>query len=374
MTDQHLHIVMHDIPFPVVHGGLVDLYHQMTALHAIGVKIHLHCFKKHNQTEQPELEKYCVSVNYYKRATGFTGLTYSLPYIVSSRKNKRLVEKLCQDDHPIIVGGIHCSSLLLEPKLRDRKFLLRLYNIEHTYYRQLGRFERTTFKKIYFYRESKLLEKYEALVARRARVACLSERDAAFYKSEFKADAYFLPVFIPYQSVRSNPGRGMYCLYHANLSVSENEEVVRWLLHNVFKTMPIPFVIAGRNPSADLIHFVEARQNACLVANPSEVEMQDLIHKAQINILPSFNNTGVKLKLINALFNGKHCIVNKAGVSGSGLEELCTIVENPADFSKAIRHLFDNDFDALQTADRQRKLELIYNNEVNAHRLMSLIS
>ena len=48
---------------------------------------------------------------------------------------------------------------------------------------------------------------------------------------------------------------------------------------------------------------VHQYQHVCLIANPSEEEIQDLISKAQVNILPSFNCTGVKLKLLTALFN-----------------------------------------------------------------------
>ena len=58
--------------------------------------------------------------------------------------------------------------------------------------------------------------------------------------------------------------------------------------------------------------------HTCLVANPSEMEMQDMIAKAQINILPSFNNTGIQIKLLNALFNGRHCLVNKKHGSRNG--------------------------------------------------------
>lgn len=374
MTDQHIHIVTHDIPFPVFHGGLVDLFYKIIALHNIGVKIHLHCFKKGKQEEQEKLNEYCESVHYYKRTTGLAGLSASLPYIVSSRKNRKLVEVLCRDQHPIILGGIHCSSLLLEPKLSDRKFVLRLYNVEHKYYKQLGKFEKDTFKKIYLYAESKLLEKYEELVAGRVIVASLSEADAFFYKKHYGAIVHFLPAFIPFDTVGMHEGKGMYCLYHANLSISENEEVVRWLLENVFDKLTVPFVIAGRNPTAKLTAFIESRRNACLIANPSETEMQDLIQKAQINILPSFNTTGVKLKLLNALFNGRHCIVNKAGAVGSGLEGLCTITEGTNGFRKEVATLFEQHYDAEQTVARQKVLEKIYNNEANARKLMSLIS
>jgi len=373
VIDKHLHIVTHDIPFPVRHGGLVDLYHSLVALYECGVKIHLHCFKKKNQAEQAELNKYCVSVNYYARTTGVLGLNYSLPYIVSSRKSKKLTVVLNEDDYPILLGGVHCSGLLYEKSLQTRKFILRLYNVEHKYYRQLGRYERNTFKKIYYYSESRLLETYERDMAARVTVAALSENDARFYKNELYADAVYVPAFIPYKNVHYKNENGMYCLYHANLSVNENEEVVRWLLENVFTNLPIPFVVAGRNPSPQLASLIESKEHACLVANPSESEMQDMIVKSQVNILPSFNNTGVKLKLINALFNGKHCLVNKAGVQGSGLEKLCSIAESPTAFKQEIKRLFDQSITPEQIAQRKEILNSLYNNEKNARLLMSLI-
>ena len=56
--------------------------------------------------------------------------------------------------------------------------------------------------------------------------------------------------------------------------------------------------------------------------------MQDLIGKAHINVLPSFNATGIKLKLVNALFNGRHCLVNEATAEGSGLESACFVAHD----------------------------------------------
>lgn len=371
--DKHLHIVTHDIPYPVLHGGLVDLFHKIIALHRCGIKIHLHCFRKSNQVEQQELNKYCVSVDYHLRSTGVRGLSFSLPYIVSSRKNRTLTKILARDDYPILLGGVHCSSLLGETSLQGRKFILRLYNVEHTYYRQLGKFERNRFKKIYYYAESKLLEKYERKLAAKIKVAALSEVDARFYADQFHAEAYFIPVFIPFKKIRLETQNGLYCLYHANLSVSENEEAVRWLLESVFNRLSIPLVIAGRNPSSQLTRFIKSKPNIRLVANPSEPELQDIIAKAQVNILPSFNNTGVKLKLINALFHGKHCLVNKAGVEGSGLQELCTIAESSDEFIQEIKRLFDFVFTTAETAKREEVLGDIYNNDKNARHLMSLI-
>jgi hypothetical protein len=109
------------------------------------------------------------------------------------------------------------------------------------------------------------------------------------------------------------------------------------------------------------------------VVNPSEHEMQDLIRKAQINIIPSFNNTGVKLKLINALFNGRHCLVNEEAGKGSGVEQLCHVVKDAEGFQHAISRLFDTAITEADIIKRQDALLDIYNNKKNASQLMTWI-
>jgi len=106
------------------------------------------------------------------------------------------------------------------------------------------------------------------------------------------------------------------------------------------------------------------------VADPSEKEMQDLIAKAQVHVLPSFNNTGVKLKLINALFNGRHCVVNTAGVQGSRLETLCHIADGATSLKKTIEDIYQQPFTEEEKERRQGLLSTIFNNEKNAKQLI----
>jgi hypothetical protein len=110
-----------------------------------------------------------------------------------------------------------------------------------------------------------------------------------------------------------------------------------------------------------------------MVTNPSDRELQDLITKSQINILPSFNNTGVKLKLLNALFNGRYCLVNTAAVKGSGLEDLCKIAETGEDFKQQVQQFFKQDFSAIDLDKRKQTLQQLYNNTDNAEALISLL-
>lgn len=372
MTDKHLHIVALDVPWPANYGGVVDLFYKLKALHQLGVKIHLHCFTQADRTPQEELNKYCESVNYYERKKNISSFSLFIPFIVKSRKNKTLITNLKKDNYPILLEGIHCSYYLHTNELSNRKVIVRLHNVEFEYYKQLAKNEPNLFKKLYFYNESRLLFTYEKRIANKANFIAVSEQDVTLYQQLFDAkNIYYLPVFIPHTLAVGAIGKGCFCLYHGNLSINENETAAIWLLQNVFNTLEVPFVIAGKNPSKKLQELAHQHKHTCLVANPSQKEMQDMITKAQVHVLPSFNNTGVKLKLLNALFNGRHCLVNPAGVDGSRVATTCHIATDANSFKKMIELLYPQPFTEQEKEQRQGLLQTLYNNDINAKQLLT---
>ena len=371
--DKHLHIVCFDVPYPADYGGVIDVFYRIKALNEIGIKIHLHCFE-YGRGEQPELNKYCFEVNYYKRNTGWKGFSLGLPYIVNSRANKKLLQNLLKDDHPVLLEGIHCTYFLFTDELKNKKVFVRLHNVEFEYYHQLAKNESSFFKKVYYRNESNLLKKYEEVIACKTTLLAITQKDVERYKTIFAAtDINYLPVFLPYSSVSCREGSGNYCLYHGNLSIAENENAALWLCENVFNGLNIPFIIAGKYSSNKLRLIVQKNKNISLVSNPSDEKMNDLIRNAQINILPSFSSTGIKIKLLNALFNGRHCIVNNATIDGTGLENLCRIVENEKEFRDAIKQLFDEPLTATEIEKREQVLKIEFNNKTNAELLMKWI-
>ena len=371
--DKNLHIVCHDVPFPVDYGGVFDLFYKIKALSEQGIGIHLHCFE-YGRQRQSELNRYCKTVRYYKRSPVLSAVSFRLPYIVSSRMNSRLMKNLLLDDHPILLEGIHCSFPLIDKRFQGRKMVLRLHNVEYSYYHELIKSTNSLFKKLYYSIESKLLYKYEKRIARKALILPVSEQDLTIYQQVFNPDKIVhLPVFLPYTQILTQEGVGYYCLYHGNLSVAENEKAAIWLLKNVFTELTTPFVIAGKQPSKNLKAAVSHRPHTCLVENPSGEEMQDLVAKAQINIVPSFNKTGIKLKLLNALFNGRHCVVNEAAVTGSSLGAACHVASDGQGMKKIISRIYHQ---PLKPEDIQRRrflLEEKYNNANNARQLIRLI-
>lgn len=368
-----LHIICHDVPWPADYGGVVDLFYKLKALHEEGVKIKLHCFD-YGRGPQNELNRYCEEVNYYERQTGLRGLSLSSPYIVHSRANKKLLENLLKDDNPVLMEGIHCTAFLQNLLAAGRKVFLRLHNVEFLYYSQLFKRERNIFKKLYYLNESIFLRHYERRLPEQLPVITVSPNDAAYYKEEFdKRNVSFLPVFIPHTEIKATEGTGTYCFYHGNLSVAENEKAVHWLIDKVFSIIKIPFVIAGKNPSQKLIQKSHRYKHTCIIENPTDEELTDLLAKAHIHVLPSFNNTGIKLKIINALFNGRHCVVNDAAIEGTGLEPACHIANTAEAFASVITQLHHLPFAEEEIRLRKKILTGMFNNRENARQLIQLI-
>lgn len=372
--DKHLHIISLDVPYPANYGGVYDLFYKLPALQAEGVKIHLHCFDN-GRGEQPELNKYCAAVHYYKRNTGHKGFSASMPYIVASRKNEELALNLLKDDYPIFMEGVHCTYLTQDKRFSARRKFVRIHNVEHQYYRELYSCSRNAMKKMYFLWESHLLKKYEQqLVTKATAFWAVTQKDTDYYRNDLHCSTMdYLPLFLPDWHVKSLEGMGTFCLYHGNLEVSENEFAAEWLLKNIFNKLEIPLVIAGKNPSAALEKMVHSNMHTCVVANPSEKELQDLIAKAQIHILPSFNSTGIKIKLLNALYNGRHCLVNKQMVEGTGLDELCITADDVNNFRARVEQLYHQPFTQGDIEARKKLLHNHYNNEAGAKQMVHWI-
>jgi hypothetical protein len=372
-NEKILHIISHDVPWPADYGGVVDLFYKLKALYDEGVKIKLHCFD-YGRGSQPELNKYCTEVHYYKRRLGWSGLSLYSPYIVNSRANPQLLENLLKDEHPVLMEGIHCTAFARQLLNRNRKVLLRLHNVESLYYSQLAKTERNFFRKLFFLNESVFLEKYEKRLPENLFIVAVSAKDAAYYKEEFeKAGVEFLPVFIPFRGVSALEGKGNYCLYHGNLSVAENEKAAVWLLEKVFSLINTPIIIAGKNPSGRLLAKVKKFKHCKIVINPADAELNELIKNAHINVLPSFNSTGIKLKIINALYNGRHCVVNDAAVDGSGLEDACHVGTNAVAFASIITQLYQQPFAGEEITLRNKILPVIFDIRANARRLIQWI-
>ena len=366
-----LHLIAFDIPYPANYGGVIDIYFKAKALHDAGIKVILHCFE-YGRPEAKELELVCKNVFYYKRKT-FKNIIYgNVPYIVASRTSDELLGNLLSDNYPILFEGLHTTSYLKHPELKDRFKIVRTHNVEHEYYRHLELLEKNIFKRYFFKLEAEKLKKYQSVLKYANLICAISPKDTAYFQKKF-GKTIFIPAFHPNNKINAKPGKGEFVLYHGNLAVGENHEAAMYLVKNVFSDLKLPFVIAGSHPKKELRQLIEPYPHIKLIDDGNSEHIIDLIRNARINLLYTDQDTGIKLKLLNALFNGRHCIVNHKMVDNTGLEGLCSIAENAQSFKKLIKEHWDHPFDSESLEIREAYFKVNFNNCISVETLINAI-
>ena len=338
--DNHLHIISFDIPIPTNYGGAIDIFYKIKALHEKGIKIHLHCFQYGVRKKEARLLDYCEEVHYYKRKSFAQSITANFPYIINSRKDEKLLERLSAKKFPILFEGLHSCFYLTHPQLKYRMKIVRTHNIEHDYYANLAKTEKNYIKKLYYLNEAKALADFEKKLKYADGVAVISKNDHKYFSEKFK-NVFTVSAFHPNESVDILQGKGDYVLYHGSLEVNENHHAAMYLVNNVFRGMDFKLVIAGNKPKQELIKAAAGVSNVEIRAGLSVEQIYKLVREAHVNILPTFQATGIKLKLLLALYQGRHCLVNTPMIINTGLQELCHIADDTKSFKEQLSRLFE---------------------------------
>lgn len=350
---------------------MIDIYYKIKALSSLGAEIILHCYQ-YGREQSRKLEELCREVHYYDRDKGLKYFINTLPYIIYTRSDKNLLNKILGDDSPVIFEGIHTTFYAGHPGLLNRTQILRAHNIEHEYYKGLSRAEKNISKKTFYLTEAFKLERYEKTLPQDLIIAAISETDAGYFRKSFSRVIH-LPPFHPNEKLNCQSGIGNYILFHGDLSVPENVASVVYLIKNIFSRISYKVIIAGKNPHPDLEKFINQHSNIRLEKDPYEAQMNELIRDAQINILHTFQASGFKLKLLSALFNGRHCLVNTQIIYGTGLDDLCYVIKNPQEAINLIPRLMEISLGIEELDQRRTLLSEKYSNLKNARILLDII-
>lgn len=367
-----LHIIAFDIPCQPLYGGIIDVFYKIKSLYAQGIQISLHCFRYGHDKSLKDIAPYCAEIIEYPRLPFWKTLFSGKPHIVASRKSDALLANLLKDEAPILMEGIHSAYFINHPALENRKKIVWNHNIEHHYYQELAKASTNLFHKWYYQREAALLEKYLQTIGSADLIIGVSQKDTNWLLRCFK-QAVYIPAFNQQAGIHILPGKGVYVLYHGNLSVEENIVAVEWLTANVWSKMNIPVIVAGKNPPESLKQLLNKYKHIELRANVTEEEMKRLQQEAHIHCLITFQDTGIKHKLLNALFIGRYILANDAMVQGTGLESLVHIENEAASMIHYIQNTMNIPYDVTQLEARRKILDTTFNNEVQAKRLIELI-
>ena len=374
MSERHLHIVCFDVPYPANYGGVIDVYYKIRELHRSGIRLHLQIIEYPGRERAPELENYCEEVNYYPRLTGIKSAFSLIPYIVKSRRSESMMLNLLKDNYPILFEGLHSCYYINDKRLSDRMLIYRESNIEHRYYYNLFKAEHHFGKKAYFLVESLKLLLFQHKLKHAGAMLVVSEEDTVYLKRHFPGQAiHYLPSFHANSEINITEGSGEYTLYHGNIEVPENEAAAAFLIGKVFAGSAHRLIITGMNPPQRIVQMAARYPNISIIANPDDAQLFSLIRNAHVNILVTFQATGLKLKLLNTLYNGRHCLVNPPMLAGTGLDSLCHIAKTPEEMLRKLDELKSMPFNHSDAVKREKILKNAFSNAVNAKRMIGII-
>lgn len=371
MSDPQLNIIAFDVPYPPDYGGVIDVFYRIKALAETGVKIHLHIFQ-YGREKSEVLSKYCVSVTYYRRKRSPRYALSNIPFIVETRRDKALLQNLISNPFPILFEGIHTTAFLGHPYLRERLKLVRAHNIEHDYYQNLSMAESRAWKKYFFKQEARKLEKYEPVLEHADHILAISDADAAYFSEKYGKTTRVNP-FHPFEKMAVRDAHDRYAFYHGNFSVPENREALRFLLESVFPLIDVPLVIAGKYADRALTKIRYSGVHVECHSNPGIAEMHELAERAAVHVLPTFQATGFKLKLLYSLFTAPCVVVNREMVAGTGMAAYCEVAQNAEEMGEAVKKYSAESPGRDKLNSRGQFLEREYSNYQNALKIRLLL-
>ena len=364
-----IHLVSFDIPYPPNYGGIIDVFYKIKELHALGVKIHLHTYIFNDKKPQVALEQYCEKIYYYTRKNTFLSLCSLVPFRIQSRSSRKLIANLKNLEIPIIFEGLHTTYPLSVFNFKNT--YVRTHNIEHAYFFGLAKSEKKIFKKLFFFIEALKLRRFEKVLQKATGIFSISPYEQIYFSENYGSKASYIPVFHHAPIIKIKQEIGTFILYHGDLRVADNIRAALFLIE-VYKETTFKFVIASSCKNAAVMHQIKKYNNILFTEIPDQKSLEILFEKAQINALVTFQETGIKLKLLNTLYQGKHIIANSKMIDNTGLEHLCETANTKKEILAKTIVLMQQTFSNQQGLERQAQL-LSFSPVENAKKIIHLI-
>lgn len=351
-------------PIPSVDGGTLAMNSITQGLWAAGHEVRLLsvCSDKHPVRREAMSEQYlsatrfeAVPIDLSVRpldalVTLLCGESYHVKRFISKAFERRLREILCEEEFDVV----HVESIFLAPYVEairqcsDAKVVLRAHNVEHLIWRRVAKQTRNPFKRWYLKQLALALGAYE-----RERlnvfdgVVSITPQDAdQFRQMGCRRPLASIPFGVAVPEKKSDLPVEPASLYHIGaMDWMPNEESIRWFLKEVWPSVhrQVPqakLYLAGRKMPADLL---QGHLDGVVVAGEVDDARAFLADK-QINVVPLLSGSGIRVKIIEAMSEGKAVITTPVGAAGIHYTDgdNLLLAQTPEDFVRQIKRCVDD--------------------------------
>ncbi len=284
----------------------------------------------------------------------FSKKSYHVERFVSKEFRNKLIQLLQTGDYDIV----QLETLFISPYLgiirqySKAKVVLRAHNIEHLIWKRVAETSGNVLKRAYLKHLWTTLRTYEyRMVPQFDGIAAITSRDADFFRQLVHRK---LPVTdIPYgiepheHAVNEHIVCTVPSLFHiGSMDWIPNQEGIAWFLEKVWPLVNNAFpglklYLAGRNMPGWL-----TEQSWPDVEVVGEVpDAREFILSKQIMVVPLLSGSGIRIKIIEAMAEGKAVITTPVGAEGIECEHGRHIMfaSSPEEFLDAIGRCVGNE-------------------------------
>ena len=334
---------------PVCEEALNDGYRQQTAFEALPVDLAIHPLEA--AVALLCGESYNVK-RFYNRAL--------------ERRLEELLREAQEAGKPFDV--IQVESIFMAPYVEVLRrhsagaaIVLRAHNVEHRIWRQRALREKQAAKRWYLKKLALALRQYELEQMNRFDgIVCITPDDADGFKAEGCRKAVTdIPFGIDLPAA-TTAATEVDSLFHIGaMDWQPNVDGVRWLLDEVWpllhREMPqLRLYLAGRKMPADLL----TMQQEGVTVMGEVADAAAFMAGKQLNVVPLQVGSGLRIKIIEAMAQGKTVISTSVGASGIACRdgEHLLVADTPEQFVARVKRCVAEPEWARQIGQNARRL------------------
>ncbi len=261
----------------------------------------------------------------------FSSTPYNAGRIIHKTFKKVLADMLRENEYDIIqMEGLYLASYLKEIRENTKaKIVYRAHNIEHEIWNSYCRNTKAISEKFYLGHQNKKIKNFEQeFVNRYDLLATVSKADLEKLNSMGNEKPAIVAPFGMYpdefiMAKSSSVGDSFHLQYIGALDWLPNVESLNWFIDNVWvkvkKKYPgLRFSVAGRNPKG---RFAKKMVRKGIDYFGEVASSRKYLSENGVVVVPLFSGSGIRVKIIEALFMKKPVIATTFAVSGIPVED-----------------------------------------------------
>ncbi|WP_175400847.1 glycosyltransferase [Clostridium pasteurianum] len=359
-----------ELPYPANSGGRIYTWERLKQIQKHSNNIFLYTLAENSEkVELEKIKEVCSEVNIYRRENKYKNAILNLfkPYSVVSRYNKNMyydIEKIIASEKKVDLIIIDIPEMILNcPVNNNIPKIITQHNIEFKVFQSIYKNSKNYIHKAIFYIEYIKMKRFEDKIYKSNLIngfTFISEKDAEVFQNMYNIKRYNITPqgydvdFNNEKKITINDGCKI-ILFTGKMNYQPNVQAVEWFCTNIFphikeKVKNLKFYIVGKKPTDE----VKKLANDDIIVTGEVESVEPYIHKADLVVIPLKSGGGVKIKLFEALGNGKIVVTTSKGIEGTkfkdkihvilandeeGFINQCSkILSNPADYSILVKN------------------------------------